>query len=194
MTINPLDSASQSSLQQSILGNWKQVRVSGDSLLAPFAKLLDRLQFFADGSLATPAFLGSSGGGNYSFADLTHIRIHSGGSGAVNVFEITILDDTMTLRQGVILLEYRRESSIETTLAEQPSYVSSAIIAFFCYTLLYIPGLIMNIKYLREANKTAMLIGHKPKGYGCLISLLITALLALILYILICVTLFLLIR
>lgn len=53
------------------------------------------------------------------------------------------------------------------------SYTTPAIITLILYIFLWIPGLIANILYLIEANKTKTITGRTPDGYGCLWLLLI---------------------
>lgn len=52
------------------------------------------------------------------------------------------------------------------------SYTTPAIITLVLYIFLWIPGLIANIVYLVEANKTRKITGVAPDGYGCLIAML----------------------
>lgn len=52
------------------------------------------------------------------------------------------------------------------------SYTTPAIITLVLYLFLWIPGLIANIVYLLEANKTKQVTGTTPDGYGCLWALL----------------------
>ncbi len=53
------------------------------------------------------------------------------------------------------------------------SYTTPAIITLVLYIFLWIPGLIANIIYLLEANKTKKITGTNPDGYGCLIAMLV---------------------
>lgn len=59
------------------------------------------------------------------------------------------------------------------TLALTKSYVGVAFLTWFLYWLLYLPGLIMNIVYLQEANRIKQATGVTPSGKGCLDALLI---------------------
>jgi hypothetical protein len=52
------------------------------------------------------------------------------------------------------------------------SYTTPAVITLVLYLFLWIPGLIANIVYLLEANKTKQVTGTTPDGYGCLWALL----------------------
>ena len=52
------------------------------------------------------------------------------------------------------------------------SYTTPAIITLVLYIFMWIPGLIANIVYLLEAQKTKDITGTNPDGYGCLIALL----------------------
>ena len=62
---------------------------------------------------------------------------------------------------------------MEKAIARQKSYIGPAILTFFVYWLFYLPGLIVNLLYLKDANRTARVAGQKPSGYGCLIVLFI---------------------
>ena len=52
------------------------------------------------------------------------------------------------------------------------SYTTPAVITLVLYFVLWVPGLIANIVYLVEANKTKRITGVNPDGYGCLLSML----------------------
>lgn len=52
--------------------------------------------------------------------------------------------------------------------AQMKDFTSSAILTFFLYLLLFVPGLIFNIMYLREAERIRKLAGRAPTGMGCL--------------------------
>jgi len=52
------------------------------------------------------------------------------------------------------------------------SYTTPAILTLVLYIFLWIPGLIANIVYLIEANKTKRITGRTPDGYGCLLAML----------------------
>lgn len=53
------------------------------------------------------------------------------------------------------------------------SYTTPAIITLVLYIFFWIPGLIANVVYLLEANKTKSITGVNPDGYGCLLALFI---------------------
>jgi Na+-translocating ferredoxin:NAD+ oxidoreductase RnfD subunit len=53
------------------------------------------------------------------------------------------------------------------------SYTTPAVITLVLYCVMWVPGLIANIVYLVEANKTKQITGVTPDGYGCLLALLI---------------------
>jgi hypothetical protein len=71
-------------------------------------------------------------------------------------------------------------SEMERAIARQKSYVGASVVTFVVYWLFYLPGLIVNLMYLNEANKTSDIAGEKPSGYGCLVFMLILGLLPLI--------------
>lgn len=48
------------------------------------------------------------------------------------------------------------------------SYVSPAIVTLILYFVLWLPGMIANVVYLRSAQQTQKLTGHAPEGKGCL--------------------------
>ncbi len=52
------------------------------------------------------------------------------------------------------------------------SYTTPAVITLVLYIFMWIPGLIANVIYLIEANKTKQITGTTPDGYGCLVALL----------------------
>jgi len=60
----------------------------------------------------------------------------------------------------------------EKSLARQKSYIGPAIVTFILTLLFWIPGLIANILYLREARKVQSRAGQKLTGVGCLWALL----------------------
>lgn len=61
---------------------------------------------------------------------------------------------------------------LERALARTKSYIGPAVLVFFLYTLLYIPGLIINRMYLTEAHEMEQIAGRKLPGTGCLTTLL----------------------
>ncbi len=65
------------------------------------------------------------------------------------------------------------QNEIERGIARSKSYVGSAVVVFFLYLLFYIPGLVVNILYLRDAYQTHQVGGQMTPGTGCLIALLV---------------------
>jgi hypothetical protein len=63
--------------------------------------------------------------------------------------------------------------NLRYAMAEQRSFTTSAVIVFFLYFLLWLPGLIFNIVYLREARANQKILGRAPGGMGCLWVLLV---------------------
>lgn len=61
---------------------------------------------------------------------------------------------------------------LERALARTKSYIGPAVLVFFLYALLYIPGLIINRMYLTEAQEMEQIAGRKLPGTGCLTTLL----------------------
>ena len=53
------------------------------------------------------------------------------------------------------------------------SYVGSAVLTLLLYFIFYLPGLIVNIVYMADANRYKKVSGVTPSGYGCLIALII---------------------
>lgn len=78
-----------------------------------------------------------------------------------------------------------REQELKRALASQKSYVTPALITFVLYCVFYIPGLIFNIIFLNEAEKTARIAGEKPSGMGCLQVMLYIQALVVVLFLLI---------
>lgn len=70
-------------------------------------------------------------------------------------------------------------NDMERAIARQKSYVGASVATFFVYWIFYLPGLIVNLMYLNDANKTSDIAGQKPSGYGCLVFMLILGLLPL---------------
>lgn len=58
------------------------------------------------------------------------------------------------------------------TMAAHKSYTGASVLVFFMYCLLYIPGLILNVIYLRDAKRIEKMTGVKPQGTGCLTALI----------------------
>lgn len=56
--------------------------------------------------------------------------------------------------------------------AEGKSFTTPAIVTLVLYIFLWIPGLIANVIYWREANRVEELIGRSPEGKGCLVAML----------------------
>ncbi len=65
------------------------------------------------------------------------------------------------------LADYERQA------AALRSYTKEALHTLILYQLLWIPGLIANIAYLKAANNDRKVSGINPQGRGCLQALLI---------------------
>lgn len=52
------------------------------------------------------------------------------------------------------------------------SFTTPAIITLVLYCVLWLPGLIANIVYWREAKTVERVTGHSPEGKGCLVAML----------------------
>jgi hypothetical protein len=55
------------------------------------------------------------------------------------------------------------------------SFTGKAVIAFLLYFLFYIPGLIVNIMFISQANRVRKETGQTPSGIGCLWTTLIVS-------------------
>lgn len=53
------------------------------------------------------------------------------------------------------------------------SFTTPAIFTLVLYIVLWLPGFIANIVYLREANEIQKLTGEAPEGKGCLVSMIV---------------------
>jgi hypothetical protein len=62
-------------------------------------------------------------------------------------------------------------SEMERALARTKSYTGAAIAVFVLYSLAYLPGLIFNLMYLREARRMEQIAGQELPGTGCLSSM-----------------------
>lgn len=67
---------------------------------------------------------------------------------------------------------YLRERHDMRRAALGRSYVTPAVITMALYCLLWLPGLVANVVYLRAANQDAILARRMPQGRGCLVTLL----------------------
>lgn len=76
----------------------------------------------------------------------------------------------------------QQPQDIAKVIASQKSYVSAAVITFILYWLFWIPGIIFNIMYINDANKTKRLSGQNPSGMGCLYVLLVLGLIPLFIF------------
>jgi len=56
----------------------------------------------------------------------------------------------------------------EQAIARSKSYVTPAIIIFFLYGLLWLPGLVANWMYLQDARRMQRIAGESLPGAGCL--------------------------
>ena len=66
---------------------------------------------------------------------------------------------------------------------EQKSFVRASVFVFLLYWLLYIPGLVANIVWLRRALRIRKATGQSPAGFGCLNVLLWAGLIPLFFFI-----------
>jgi hypothetical protein len=81
----------------------------------------------------------------------------------------------------------RNDQVLPTYPAQQPkvvsirnqSFTSKAVIAFLLYFLFYIPGLIVNIMFISQANRVRKETGQTPSGIGCLWATLIVSIIPL---------------
>jgi hypothetical protein len=65
--------------------------------------------------------------------------------------------------------DYRAQRQVD---AAGRRFFTEAIIVLVLYMLLWIPGLIANFVFLREAQQVQRATGRAPEGKGCLIALL----------------------
>lgn len=63
--------------------------------------------------------------------------------------------------------------NMEQVLARQRSFIGAAIVTFVLTWFFWLPGLIANLLFLREARKVQGRAGEKLSGVGCLWALLI---------------------
>lgn len=56
----------------------------------------------------------------------------------------------------------------ERAAARSKSYTGSAVLTFFLYWLFWLPGLIVNIIFLKEAKQNERMAGRSLPGVGCL--------------------------
>jgi hypothetical protein len=75
-----------------------------------------------------------------------------------------------------------RWEKYERAMAAYSNYYGRAVLVLLLYWILYLPGLIANVWWLREAAKTRRRIGYTPGGMGCLWWLLLVGLMPLALY------------
>lgn len=61
------------------------------------------------------------------------------------------------------------------------SFTGPAVLTLVLYFVLWIPGLVANIVFLHEATQIEHITGYSPPGKGCLIALLVFAVVPLIL-------------
>jgi len=59
-------------------------------------------------------------------------------------------------------------SDLERAMARMKSYIGPAVLVFFLYQIFYLPGLIINLMYLREAKQMEQVAGSELPGTGCL--------------------------
>lgn len=51
------------------------------------------------------------------------------------------------------------------------SAVTPAVVTMVLYLVLWLPGLLANVVFWREASHTERLLGRSPEGTGCLLAL-----------------------
>lgn len=68
--------------------------------------------------------------------------------------------------------KYTRDE-LRVALARDKSYTTSAFITLVAYWLAWLPGLVLNIVWLREARENERIAGQTLPGVGCLRWLLI---------------------
>ena len=81
--------------------------------------------------------------------------------------------------------EDEKINDLEKAIASQKSYIGASAVVFLLYWFFYFPGLIVNIMYINDAEKTKKISKETPSGYGCLYFLLVIGLLPLLMYIII---------
>ncbi len=59
-------------------------------------------------------------------------------------------------------------SDMDRAVARNKSYTGAAIITFILYWLLWLPGLVVNFLYYREAKNREQVAGTSLPGVGCL--------------------------
>ena len=59
-------------------------------------------------------------------------------------------------------------SDVARETARLKSYTGAAVLVFFLYWLFYLPGLIVNWMYVREARQMELIAGQRLPGTGCL--------------------------
>ncbi len=65
------------------------------------------------------------------------------------------------------------QDELRVALARDKSYTTSAFITLVAYWLAWLPGLVLNVVWLREARANERIAGHSLPGVGCLRWLLI---------------------
>ncbi|MEP7285148.1 MAG: hypothetical protein ABI947_05195 [Chloroflexota bacterium] len=65
------------------------------------------------------------------------------------------------------------QDEFQKALANTRSFTGSAVLTLFMYWFFWLPGLVVNILFLREARQVSRQIGRDPSGTGCLYFLLI---------------------
>ncbi|MEW5945296.1 MAG: hypothetical protein AB1742_03775 [bacterium] len=65
-------------------------------------------------------------------------------------------------------VEYAGLSENERTLARMKSYTGAAVLVFVLYWFFWLPGLIVNYIYMKEAERMEKLAGQRLPGTGCL--------------------------
>jgi len=63
-------------------------------------------------------------------------------------------------------------SEAERIAARGKSYIGASVLVFFLYWLFWIPGLVVNYLYFREAKHMERMAGRSLPGAGCLLAML----------------------
>lgn len=61
-----------------------------------------------------------------------------------------------------------QRNDLQRELASNKSYLTEAVITFIAYAVFWLPGLIINVLFLKDARKTEEIAGHSLPGVGCL--------------------------
>lgn len=64
--------------------------------------------------------------------------------------------------------EAQPSGELDAAIARSKSYIGSSILVLVLYLVFWLPGLIANILYYREAQRMEQIGGIRPQGTGCL--------------------------